>query len=160
LSFVLGQRNSRFYRRLVDSGLATGASLHYQTLRYTGPIQAYVVAAPDRLAAAHAALVEEMEALGTPDAFSDEELENARRQLEIDQVYEAERPSQLVHTLGYWWAVAGLDYYSDYARAIRGVTREDVHEFARRFITGKPRITGILVAPEQRAALGALGAED
>jgi zinc protease len=159
LSFILGQRNSRFYRRLVDSGIATSASVHYQTLRYTGPVQAYVVAAPERLVEAHAVLEEEVEALGSPDAFTDEEFENAKHQLEIDQVYEAERPSQLTHTLGYWWAVAGLDYYRGYAAAIRRIRRDHVHDFARRFICGQPRVTGLLIAPEHRAALGALAEE-
>jgi zinc protease len=154
LTFILGQRNSRFYRRLVDSGLASSAALHYQTLRYTGPLQAMAVAAPEQAAAALAMLREEVASLGDPSAFTDEELENAKRQLEIDQIYEAERPSQLVHALGYWWAVAGLDYYTGYAAALRAVTRADVHALARRYIVDRPCVTGIMLAPKHRELLG------
>jgi zinc protease len=153
LSFIVGQRNSRFYRRLVDSGLAAGASLHYQTLRFTGPIQAHLVTTVERFAEAYAALLHEVEALAEPGAFSDEELETARAQLEIEQVYEAERPSRHVHTLGYWWAVAGLEYWLDYGRDLRRVERDDVQRFVQRWITGRPRVTGVLTAPEHRAAV-------
>jgi predicted Zn-dependent peptidase len=159
LSFVLGQRNSRFYRRLVDSGLASSASLHYQTLCYTGPLQVQFVAAPERAAEAHAVLCEEIDALAEPATFTDQEIDNAKSQLEIDQIYEAERPSHLVHTLGYWWAVADLEYYTDYAACVREITREDLNDFARRYLVGQPRVTGILVAPEDRPRLGALAEE-
>jgi hypothetical protein len=59
-----------------------------------------------------------------------------------------------VHTIGYWWAVAGLDYFTEYAAAVRAVTREDVHAFASRWIRGQPRVTGVLVAPGERHKLG------
>ena len=160
LTFILGQRTSRFYQRLVDSGLASSAALHYQTLRYTGPLQAVAVASPPQAAAALAVLREEIAGLGAPDAFSDEELENAKRQLEIDQIYEAERPSQLAHVLGYWWAVAGLDYYTDYAAALRRVSRADVHALARRYLIDTPCVTGILLAPEHRALMGSAAREE
>ena len=94
-----------------------------------------------------------------PGPLTDEEIDTAKRQLEIDQIYEAERPSQLVHTLGYWWAVADLDYYTDYAARVRAVTRADLHDFASRYLVGRPRVTGLLVAPEHRRLLGPLGEE-
>lgn len=159
LTFILGQRNSRFYRRLVDSGLASTAALHYQTLRYTGPVHATAVTSPSQAAAALVVLREEIAGLVDADAFSDSEFENAKRQLEIDQIYEAERPSQLAHVLGYWWAVAGIDYYTHYAAALRAVRREDVHALARRYLAGAPSVTGILVAPEHRPLLGGAALE-
>jgi len=159
LSFLVGQRNSRFQRRLVDSGLANSASLHYQTLRYTGPVQIHVIAEPRRLNEVHAVLCDEIAHLCEPDAFSDEDLASALNQIEIDQVYEVERPSQLVHTVGYWWAVAGLEYYADYVRHLRSVTRADIHAFVRRILLEQPCVTGILIAPEDRAHAGAWAKE-
>jgi zinc protease len=156
LSFVLGQRNSRFYRRLVDSGLANRASLHYQTLRYTGPLQMSLVCAPDRFQEAHDVLRGEIARLADDDAFTDEELSTAKAQLEIDQVYDAERPSQLVHTLGYWWAVAGLEYYERYVERLRRIDRDAIRAFVHRYIHDRPAVTGVLVAPQDRARIGAL----
>ena len=156
-SFILSQRNSRFYRRLVDSGLAVSASLSYQSLRFTGPIHVLVRMQPEHYRAAHAALLEEIAGFAAADAFTDEELENAKSQLEIEHVYESECPSQHVHSVGYWWAVAGLPYYGGYIDNLRRVTRPDIQAYVRRYLVGKPHVTGILLSPEMRAGLGNLG---
>jgi zinc protease len=158
LSFVLGQRNSRFYRRLVDSGLASRASLHYQTLRYTGPLQLWLVCGAEHFQAAYDTLRDEIAHLVDDDAFSDDDLEAAKTQLEIEQVYDAERPSQLVHTLGYWWAVAGLEYYERYVERLRRIDRDALRAFVRRYIEGRPCVTGVLVSPQDRVHLGKLEA--
>jgi len=158
LSFVLGQRNSRFYRRLVDSGLTNRASLSYQTLRYTGPLQLWFVCAPDRFREAFDVVRDELRHLADDDAFTDEEIATAKTQLEIEQVYDAERPSQLVHTLGYWWAVAGIEYYERYVERLRRVDRDAIRAFLSRYVEGKPAVTGILVAPGDRERLGTLEA--
>ena len=159
LSYILGQRNSRFYRRLVDSGLCVSASLGYQTLRYTGPIHALVATDVEHFAAAHAALLDEIRHLADADAFTDEELENACTQLEVAHIYECERPSKHIHTIGYWWAVADLEYYESYVERLRRVTRADVQRFVRRYILDQPAVTGVLLAPEMRAALGRIDGE-
>jgi hypothetical protein len=146
LSFVLGSATRASTGGSSTAAWHPSASLHYQTLRYTGPLQVHLVAAPERAAEAHAVLCEEIAALVEPATFTDEEISNAKRQLEIDQIYESERPSHLTHTLGYWWAVADLDYYTDYAARVREITREDLHDFAHRYLVERPRVTGILVA--------------
>ncbi|MFQ5600787.1 MAG: M16 family metallopeptidase [Candidatus Krumholzibacteriia bacterium] len=153
-SFILGQRNSRFYRRLVDSGLCASASLSYQTLRYTGPVHVFLRTDVEHFRAAHEALWDEISHFADADAFSDQELENAKHQLEVDHIYELERPSQHVHTVGYWWAVADLDYYHDYVANLRRVSREDIVSYVRRYIVGQPSVTGVLLSPEMRARLG------
>ena len=103
--------------------------------------------------AARETLRDEIAHFAEPDAFTDEELQNARNELEVSALYESERPSQHVHTLGYWWAVADLEYYRTYVEQVRRVTREDVQAFARRYLVGRPAVTGILLAPEVRATL-------
>ena len=159
LSAITGQRNSRFYRRLVDTGLCASAALGYHTLRYTGPLQVQLRTEPERFQAAHAALLDELQHLGAPDAFTDEELQSAKNQLEVGHIYERERASEHVHTVGYWWAVADLDYHQTYVERVRQVTREDILRTARRYLVDRPAVTGVLLAPEMRAALGPLPGE-
>jgi zinc protease len=55
-----------------------------------------------------------------------------------------------VHTVGYWWAIADLDYYATYIERLQQVTRDDVLAYVDKWIVDKPRITGILRAPEMR----------
>jgi len=158
-SGIVGQRNSRFYRRLVDGGSCASASLGYQTLRYTGPIQALLRTDATRLQEAHAALLDEMSRFDAADAFTDEELQSAKNQLEVGHVYECERPSQLVHTIGYWWAVADLDYHHTYIENVRQVTRADIQRMLRRYVIDQPAVTGVLLAPEMRAVTGRVQGE-
>jgi zinc protease len=150
LSFLTTQRSSRFHQRLIDSGLASSASVNYQSLRYTGPIHIFLRADPKQFAAARAALQEEVDFLSQPESVVEEDLLNAKRQLEIDHIYQMERPSQHVHTVGYWWAIADLDYYATYIERLQQVTRDDVLAYVDKWIVDKPRITGILRAPEMR----------
>jgi len=150
LSFLVAQRSSRFYRRLIDSGLASAASLSYQTLRYTGPIQIFLRTDPEQFAHARDVLEEELEFLTRPESIPEQDLENAKRQLEIDHIYHMERPSQHVHTVGYWWAVADLEYYATLIERLRAVTRDDILAYVHKWIRDRPRITGILRSPEMR----------
>ncbi len=43
--------------------------------------------------------------------------------------YGREQASQYAHTVGYWWAVAGLDYYLKYVDNVNAVTRNDIKEY-------------------------------
>jgi zinc protease len=158
-SYILGQRNSRFYRRLVDSGLCVSASLGYQTLRHTGPIHALLRTEAEQFQAAHDALLDEIAHFADEDAFTDEELDTAKNQLEVSHVYETERPSSHVHTVGYWWAVADLDYYETYLAELRRVSRADIQAFVRRYILGQPSVTGVLMSPEMRSTIGRVKGE-
>ena len=71
----------------------------------------------------------------------------------VQGTYEREQPSGLAHTVGFWWAVAGLDYYLGYRPRMQAVTRADIAAYARRYLIGKPHVTGVLIAPAARAGL-------
>jgi len=63
------------------------------------------------------------------------------------------------HTVGFWWAVASLDYFLDYVDEMQDVSEEDIAEFARTYMIGKPHVSGVLIHPEARAAID-LAADD
>ncbi len=154
-SYILGQRNSRFQQRLVDSGLAFGVGLSYYTLNHTGPITIFLQTSADKFQEARAALMAEVARFTDPDYFTDEQLAYAKTQLAVGELYGQEQPSEFVHTLGFWWAVTGgLDYYLNYVDNLKAVTREDIGDYVRRYIQGQPYVLGVLVAPEQREGLG------
>ena len=152
--FILSQRNSKFQKRLVDSGLCTSASLFYFTLDHTGPITISAQTTAEKFEEAKKAIFEEIGKFTDPDYFTDEQLENAKTQLEINEMYGQERPSSFVHTLGFWWSVAGgLDYYLNYVDNLKKVSREDIGDYVRKYIQGAPYIMGILLSPEDREKL-------
>jgi zinc protease len=151
LSFILGQRNSGFQKRLVESGLCSFASLQYQTLDHTGPITVVAQMRPEKFAEAERAIFGEIAQLTGTAYFTDEQLENAKVQLERSELFSQERPSQFVHTVGYWWSVAnGLQYYLHYVENLKKVTRDDINAYVKKYIQGAPFVKGILVSPKDR----------
>ncbi len=154
LIFILRQKNSRFQKNLVESGLSVYADLGYYTLDHTGPITIYLQTTADKFIEAQKTLFSEIDHLTNPDYITDEQIEYAKAQLEIGEMYAQESPSEFVHSLGFWWAVSGsLDYYLNYVDHLKKVTREDVNDYIRKYIQNQPYVMGILLSPDDRTTL-------
>jgi zinc protease len=156
LTFILQQPTSRFSRNLVDSGLFDFVNLFYFSQVHTGPINAFGQTSPERLDKAHAALLNEISHFTAPGYFTDEELAFAKDQLEVSEIYGRERPTDFVHSVSFWWSTGGLDYYRNYLDNLRKVSRADIQNYVRRYIAGKPSVTGVLVSDESRAKIALL----
>jgi zinc protease len=150
LSTVINNPASPFQKRLVDSGLTFQSSIGYYTLNQVGPISVFAQTTPDKLANAQAALMEELSKLANPEYLPQEMLDAAQKQLGIQALYQREQPSEWAHTVGFWWSVAGLDYYRTYVPNMQKVTRADLAEYAKKYIVGKPFVVGALLSPEAR----------
>ena len=153
LSTVLGNPTSRFYKRLVDSGLTFNSGIGYYTLSHVGPITVFSQLAPDKILEARRVILEELAKLTDTTYITAKELAAAQRQLGINALYEREQSTGWAHTVGFWWAVAGLDYYRNYVPNMQRVTRQDLARYARTYIIGKPFVTGVLISPADRAKL-------
>lgn len=154
-SFILRQPDSRFSRALIDTGLTTGASLGYLTQKNVGPIQFTAQTTPEKLKDAIKAIDAELASFDAPDYFTDQELEYAKTLLDVNEIYDREKPSQYAHTVSFWWASSGLDYYASYVENLRKVTREDIRRYARKYMKNKPRIVAVMLsdADGKRVAL-------
>ena len=159
LSTVLSNPSSKFQKRLVDSGLTFGISLNYYTQAHVGPITVFAQAAPDKALEARKAIMEEIAKLGDESYVTDKELAAAQTQLGIQALYQREQASEYAHTVGFWWAVTGLDYYRNYVANMQKVTRADLAAYARKYIVGKPHITALLLSPQDRTRLGVTPAQ-
>jgi zinc protease len=150
-SYIVGQRNSRFQKTLVESGLLMFVGLGYYTLDHTGPITIQAQTTADKYQQAEKAIFEEVGKFTSPDYFTEEQLENAKGQLELNEMYQQERPSTFVHTVGFWWAVTnGLDYYLNYIDNLRKVTRKDINEYVQKYMQNAMHVKGVLISPEDR----------
>ncbi|MDA0745186.1 MAG: pitrilysin family protein [bacterium] len=158
-SFILQQPTSVFHKNLIDSGLAVRASMGYFTQAHTGPIYMQIVASPDKLKDAVAALYKEVDQFTNPEYFTDEQLETAKAMLETSEIFGREKPSDFVHTVSFWWAVAGLDYYDNYVQNLRAVTRQDIHNYLNTYVINKPFVIGALLSEENQTQI-ALKEED
>ncbi len=154
LSWILGQQTSTFHKAIVESGRAYFVAFQYQTLNHTGPIVLMAQTSADSFAVCRKTIFEQLDKLTDPAYFTDEQLENAKSILEIDEQYGRERPSEYCHTVGYWWAISGLDYYLHYYDNLKKVTRKDISEYVKSYVTGKPYVMGVLVSPGDRPKTG------
>lgn len=142
--YILTQDQSRFQRRLVESGLAQSAGFSYYTQNYTGPIAVTISTTPDKFAQAMKVLWEEIQAFGTPDYITDEELETAKSILHVQHLYDVEETTEWTHTLGFWWSTTGgLDYFRGYLDNLAAVNHADISAFINTYVTGKDYVLGI-----------------
>ena len=150
LSFALRQQDSKFYKNLVDTGLMNGVSLGYLTQRNVGPIQFIGQSSPDKLKAAIKAVHAELFKLEMLDYLTDEQLESAKTLLEANETFGREKPSEYAHTLSFWWASSGLDYFANYLENCRKVTKADIQRYVRKYIKGQKRIVGVMLSEEEK----------
>jgi zinc protease len=152
-SDVLNQPASRFQQRLVESGLWQGIVVNYYTLNHVGPITISGQTSPENLRRALAALDDELRATLEPGYFRAEELEAVKANRAVTTAFGQERASENSHTIGFWWSVIGLDYHLRYVDEMARQTPAQLQAYARRYIVGKPRITGVMLPQGARAQL-------
>jgi zinc protease len=153
-SFILRQPDSKFARALVDSGLTTGAAIGYLTQRNVGPITITAQTTPDRLKVALKAIDAEIARFDSADYITDEQLESAKTLVDVNEIYSREKPSDYAHTVSFWWASSGLDYYASYVEHVRRVTRADIKRYVDKYIKGKPRVVGVLLSEADQKRIG------
>lgn len=154
LSGLLADKESQFQRELVDAGLFHAASLSYQSLDHTGPITFWGTTTADKLPAALTVLSSELSRMGGEDYFKPSDLQIAEKRRAVQTAFQFEEGAQLAHTFGYWWAVAGLDYYLGYSDNLSTQRVNDVRAFVNQYITNKPYVIGILT-PAKNAQVSA-----
>jgi zinc protease len=154
LSSILNKPSSRFYKRLVDSGLAFDANIAYYTLNHVGPITVFLQTSPEKALEAERAALEEVSRLADSNYVTPQELADAQKELGIQALYEREQSTGWAHTVGFWWAVAGLDYYRGYVPNMQRVTRTDLARYARTYLQGKPYVAAVLMSEEARQKTG------
>jgi len=148
LSSILNKRTSALSKRLLDSGLAYYANLSYYTLAHTGPISLFLQVDPAKAVDAKRALLEEITKMGDSTYVTQQELADAQTELGIQALYEREQTSEWAHTIGFWWSVAGLDYYRNYVPNMQRISRSDLAQYARTYLVGKPYVVGLMMNPD------------
>ena len=153
-SYILQQPDSRFQRMLVDSGLASGASINYYTQRNVGPITLFLITTPVKAKLAVKAAYNEVAQFADPKYFTDVELENSKTILQSSDLFEREKSSEYAHTLGFWWSSTGIEYFRGYQRNLRAVTRADINQYIRGYIHGKPHVGIAMLSPAAKVQSG------
>ncbi len=144
-STALGLNSSKWQQALVDKGLATFASINYSTCRYVGPIQIFAVPNPMKLKEYYTEMMNQISHFADADYFTDEQLATAKEVMHRNDIRNNEKPSTLSSQLTYQWCSTSLNYFTDYTDACKKVTREDLQQYAKKYIVNKPFVAGMII---------------
>ena len=109
-------------------------------------------------------LATELQHLADSDAFTNDELVNARQGKRVGLALELQEHGSMADEVAEFWGTAGLPYFRTYADRMGAVNRGQMQGFAKRYLIGTPMAIGLLVPPgtgEQLrpAVLAFLGAQ-
>ena len=152
-SFIMDQNSSKLSKSLVDAGLALQVNIHYLTQKHVGPISLFVVPNPSKVKECIEEVKRQIALMDSDDYVTDEQIETAKRMLEIDLIRDKEITSEYVHTVSFWWASASIDYYNGYLENLRKINRADLQRYVRTYIKNKPYCAGMLINAELKEQL-------
>jgi zinc protease len=152
-SFILNQNASKLSQSLVDAGLALQFDISYLTLKHVGPISLVVVPNPSKVKECFAEIKKQIALWDTDNYVTDEQIEIAKRKLDIRMIQEQEITSDFVQTLSFWWASASIDYFTTYGENLRKVKKADMQAYIRQYIKNKPFAAGLLVSPAMKSQI-------
>jgi zinc protease len=147
-STALDLNSSKWQQALIDKGLATYASVQYQTNKYVGPIMIFVVPNPAKLKECYTEIKNQIAQWTNPDYITDEQLATAKEVMRRNHIREVEKPSTLSMQMTYFWASTSLDYFTDYEQNCKKVTKQDIQNYVQKFISGKPFVAGLILNKE------------
>jgi zinc protease len=147
-SRILSLNSSKWQQALIDKGLATGASIGYQTSRYVGPITIFISPVPGKLKECYAEVMNQIGKFDQADYYTDEDLAKAKEGLKRQQIRSSEKPSSLASQLTYWWCSTSLDYFTSYFSDLNKVSRDEISRYVKRYISGKPYVAGMIINNE------------
>lgn len=147
-STILSMNSSKWQQALIDKGLATSANVNYQLLSHVGPINIDVAPNPNKIQECHLEILKQVSMWADDNYFSDEQLANAKQIIRRNQVRTEEKPSTFASRLTYFWCTTSLDYYNDYLQNRMKVTRTDIQDYIRKYVTGKPFVAGMVINAE------------
>jgi len=144
-SYILNQRMSKLTQALQQTGLATDIVINYYSQKYVGPITFSVKPNPLKIKECYNAMLQEIEKWDDESYITDQQIERAKRILSIKQVEERAEVERYAHLLSFWWASASIEYYTFYRENLGKVTRQDLKDYVRKYLKGKPYCSGLIV---------------
>lgn len=146
LSRILGTgKSSRFYKKLVDKGMATQVNMWDFPFRDNGLFATYVFMTPDtKHKDVEKIILDEHELIKTK-GISDEELTRAKGQIHAEQAYSRDGSYSIASNLNEAIATGDWTYYTNYLENIDAVTKEDIQNVAKKYLVEDQSTTGYFI---------------
>ncbi len=137
-----GGKTSRFYRALVDSGLATSASAWDHPFRDNGLFIAYVFLTPDTPHDKGEAIILEIYQAIQDEGVTAQEVDRAKGQVRAQVAYSRDGSFAVAAALNEAIATGDWTHYTTYQDRITAVTPEQVQSVARKYLQEDQSTTG------------------
>jgi len=138
-------KSSRLYQGLTDKGLTTSASASLHQLRDPGMFLLAGFLAPGiQHEQVEKALLAEIEKI-QKEGVRPEEVQRAINEVEAETVYTRDGPFNIAENLNEAIAIGDWTYFTTYLDKIKQVTRQQVQEVARKYLTTDKSTTGYFV---------------
>lgn len=146
-SYLVNSPVSPLANHLVNAGLAQSATLSYDAEGRGGPITLTVVMLPAAVERTLPVLRAEIDQFASASYLNDSLLLVSKKARAVDAELGLERGSGIAHTVGTWWAVAGLEYFHAPTDASNQVGLPELERFVKGTMAGRPYVAGALTAP-------------
>ncbi|MEO0079909.1 MAG: pitrilysin family protein [candidate division WOR-3 bacterium] len=149
-SILASGRSSRLYKALVlDSGLATSVWAYTTTERDPGLFQLVVTPKSETLLPRLEHIIYSEIARIQQEPVSERELQRVQNQVLANRIFERDDISGMAYLLATSQIITGSwRGFLEFAQEIQKVTREQVQEFCRQYLTPERRTVGILLPLE------------
>ena len=149
---ALNLPSSKYQKSLVESGLASATQIGYYSEITSGEINMSATVEANKADKFKSQFLKELKNMNTSKYITDEELETAKKNIEINYLYKKESGQDYASsTLGFWWAMSGLDYYNNYVTNIKKVSRKDIDLALNKYLTNKAYVMGLLISKEDQS---------
>lgn len=150
---MIASPESRFDSVLTSSGLVQQINTDYKPERFLNTLSISIVPNTAKLKSCIEQVNNELKKVNLYSYYSDNLLNDAKKQAKIEFAFQNEINTALSHSLAFASASSGINYFTDYEKNIDAVTMDDIIHFTKLFIVGKPVTTGLLISPAQKGAL-------
>ncbi|HEX6191830.1 MAG TPA: pitrilysin family protein [Chitinophagaceae bacterium] len=152
-STIVGLNSSKWQQALIDKGLASYAGVSYSTNKYVGPVQVFVVPNPKQMKECYDEVRRQINSWDKDDYFTDDQLQTAKDILRRNYIRNKEKPSTLSMSLTYHWCSTSLDYFTAYPDDLQKVTRKNILDYIKKYVSGKPYVAGMIINDEMNKQL-------
>ncbi|MEK7226897.1 MAG: pitrilysin family protein [Bacteroidota bacterium] len=147
-SEILRLNSSKWQQALIDKGLASYADISYTTNKYVGPIQLFAIPNPEKMREFYEEMLSQINQFGNADYFTEEQIGTAKEVIRRNKIRNSEKPSSLASQLTYQWCSTSLEYFTDYTEACMAVCKEDLQNYAKKYLVDRNCISGMIISPE------------
>ncbi len=151
LMYVLGDEPSgRLYKELVETEIASNVFALSYAFREPGLMMALAeVNTANSIEAARAKLIETLEGSFAENPVTEEEVERAKQQLLKERELEQADSDRIAVSLSDWAAQGDWRLYFLFRDAVEALTKEQVQDVARRYLTQNNRTVGLFIPSEK-----------